>query len=115
MPVNDAYLNIAAAAGKAAVTHLSIHTATPNASGSNESTAPRKAAAFSTPSAGDYTLTGAILFEGGASGGPATHVGLWSALTGGTFLGYFALTGDQTFNAAGEYSLADLDINSAAA
>ena len=37
-------------------------------------------------------------------------VGFWSASTAGTFYGYYALTGDQTFNAAGEYTISSLSI-----
>ena len=54
---------------------------------------------------GDITWTGPYNFTGGASGGPAIRVGYWSASTGGTYYGGFLLTGDQTFNAAGEYTV----------
>ncbi len=35
----------------------------------------------------------------------ATHALYFSASTGGTFYGFDAITGDQAFNAAGEYEL----------
>lgn len=46
----------------------------------------------------------------GTPGGPATHLGVWSAQTEGTFRGSVALTGDQTFNAAGEYAVTALTL-----
>lgn len=111
MPLNDAALNVGATAIKGAITHLSLHTATPNASGSNESTAARKAAGWGTVATGDFSTTN-IAFTGGAANGPVTHVGYWSAITAGTFYGYEAITGDATFNSAGEYTLTSANINS---
>jgi hypothetical protein len=111
MPMNDAYLNVMAAAGKAAATHVAIHTAVPDLNtGTNQSTAPRKPAAWGTVAQGDFSNAG-IQFTGGTPNGPATHVGFWSALTGGTFYGYAVLTGDQTFNSAGEFTLDAASIN----
>ena len=34
-----------------------------------------------------------------------THVGYWGAATSGVFYGYAALSGDTSFNAAGEYTV----------
>jgi hypothetical protein len=48
-------------------------------------------------------------FEGDPGAG-ATHALFFSAASGGTFYGYDALSGDQTFNADGEYSLTALTI-----
>ena len=103
MPLNTAAVQIGSAAIAAAITHVAIHTAQPDASGSNQSAAARVAAA-ATSTAGVISV-GAKAFTGGAANGPATHVGYWTALTAGTFLGWRALTGDQTFNAAGQYNL----------
>ena len=110
MPLNDALLDIGGTAMKNAITHLSIHTAQPNASGSNESSAGRQAAGWgATGTGGDFSTTNRA-FTGGAASGPATHVGFWSASTAGTFYGYQPLTGDQTFNAAGEYTITTLTV-----
>lgn len=108
--LNDTLLNIGAQAMMDAVTHLSLHTAEPDGSGSNESSAGRQAASWDAASGGDMLLTADEQFTGGASSGPCTHVGLWSAVTAGTFYGYFAVTGDQTFNAAGEYTLTAITV-----
>ena len=101
MALNDAALNLMANALAAAATHLSLDT---NGSGT-ESTAGRLAAGWGTAANGDIAIGSAKAFTGGASNGPVTHVGLRSASSGGTFYGSFAVTGDASFNSAGEYSL----------
>jgi hypothetical protein len=112
MPLNDTVLNAGGDAMKALITHLSLHTAQPASltSGTNESSAPRQAAGWgTTATGGDFSTTNKA-FTGGASGGPCTHVGFWGAATAGTFYGYQALTGDTTFNAAGEYTITNLTV-----
>lgn len=88
----------------------SLHTADPGSTGANESTATRQAVAWTAAATGDISFTAAENFTGGTASGPCTHFGLWSA-DGLTFRGGGALTGDQTFNAAGEYTLNDVTIN----
>lgn len=111
MALTDATLNLMGTYLAGLCTHASLHTADPGTNGANESSAGRQAVAFNVDSDGDLTLTVTENFTGGAASGACTHVGLWSASTGGTFRGGFALTGDQTFNAAGEYNLTGLTIN----
>ena len=103
--LNDALLNIGAAAMQSAATHAAIHTAEPDAAGSDESAAARQAITWETPAGGDMVIVDDLVFTGGAASGAATHIGFWSASTGGTFYGWLPLTGDQTFNAAGEYTV----------
>jgi hypothetical protein len=114
MPLNDAVLNIGVTAMQNAITHLAIHTAVPDATGSNQSAAARVAAGWGAAANGDFATITNKAFTGGAASGPATYVGFWSALTGGTFYGYQALTGDQTFNAAGQYTITSLAITGTA-
>lgn len=110
MPLNDALLNIGVGAMQAAATHLQIHTALPSGAGSNEATSTRILASWPAAANGDFgTLTNKA-FTGGAASGPATYVGFWSAATAGTFYGYLVLSGDQTFNAAGAYTITSLTI-----
>lgn len=112
--INDATLNVGIDAITAVAGYLSLHTATPNSSGSNESTAARVAAGWgASATGGDVTVTNKA-FTGGAANGPVVAVGLWSASTGGTFRGYAVLTGDATFNAAGEYTLTSVAISTTA-
>lgn len=110
MALNTAALNIMATALGTSATYISLHSALPNGSGSNETTAARKAASWSTASGGALSLSASLAFTGGASSGAVTYAGLWSASTSGTFYGAFAITGDATFNSAGEYTLDDLTV-----
>lgn len=95
----------AAASGVAGVaTYLALNTADPGTTGANLATSARQAITWGSPSSGAISITGTPKnFTGGASNGPCTHYSLWTASTGGSFVGGGALTGDQTFNAAGEY------------
>lgn len=114
MALNDTILNIGNAASQTAMTHMAIHTAQPNASGSNESSAARQAITWVTAANGDMVITQDLNFTGGAASGAATHIGFWSASSAGTFYGWLALTGDQTFNAAGEYTVTGVTITGTA-
>lgn len=109
MPLNTNGLNAAATGVSNAAAYVSLHSALPDATGSNETTAARKAAAWQGAGA-TRDLVSTLSFTGGAASGPVTHAGLWSAASGGTFYGSIALTGDTTFNAAGEYNVTELTI-----
>lgn len=111
MALTNATLNLLGTELASLCTHASLHTADPSTTGANESSAARQAVAFNVDADGDLTLSASLNFTGGVASGACTHVGLWSASTGGTFRGGFALTGDQTFNAAGEYTVTALTIN----
>jgi hypothetical protein len=112
--LNDTILNIGNAAMQTAITHAQIHTAQPNTSGSNEAASARQAITWVTAANGDMVATVDLNFTGGAASGAATHLGFWSASTTGTFYGWQALTGDQTFNAAGEYTVTGITITGTA-
>lgn len=114
MPLNDTILNFGNDDMQTRMTHLQIHTAQPNASGSNEAASARQAITWVTAANGDMVATVDLNFTGGAASGAATHVGFWSAATAGTFYGWLALTGDQTFNAAGEYTVTGITITGTA-
>lgn len=116
MALNDAILNIGATAMQGSMTHLGIHTAQPDAGGSSPALSSRQAITWITAANGDMVATADLAFTGGAANGAATHVGFWSSAgsgnppTGGTFYGWLALTGDQTFNSAGEYTVTNISI-----
>lgn len=113
--LNDTALNIGNAAIQAVITHAQLHTAEPNAAGTtNLTSAARQAITWVTAANGDMIVTADAAFTGGAASGACTHVSLWSAVTSGTHYGYYALTGDQTFNAAGEYTLTGITITGTA-
>ena len=114
MPLNDTILNFGNDDMQTRMTHMQIHTAQPNASGSNEATSARQSITWVTAANGDLVITADLNFTGGASSGAATHIGFWSAVSSGTFYGWLPLTGDQTFNAAGEYTVTGVTITGTA-
>lgn len=108
--LNDTALNIGNAAIQAAITRARLYTAEPDAAGvTNQASSGLVAITWDTAANGDIVLTADATFTGGASNGPCTHVGLWNT-AGTVFYGYFALTDDLTFNAAGEYVLTGITI-----
>ena len=117
MALNDATLNLVGTYLAGLITHAELHSADPGAAGTaNQTTAPRGAIAFNVDADGDLTITATESFTGGAASGACTFVSLWggagAATKGtGTFRGAYPLTGDQTFNAAGEYDVTGLTIN----
>ena len=111
MALTDATLNLVGTYLAGLCTHASLHSANPGTTGANETTAGRQAVTFNVDADGDLTLSATENFTGGAASGAVAYVGLWSAASGGTFRGGFAITGDATFNAAGEYNLTGLTIN----
>lgn len=108
----DVALNVGADAIAAAYPYLSIHTTGAVTSSANESTAARVAASWPGAATGDLAIVVGKDFTGGAASGAAVRVGYWSAVTGGTYGGGSLLTGDQTFNAAGEYTVTGITENS---
>ena len=94
------------------VTHLSLHTDDPGTSGDDEVSGggyARKSITLPAAVDGVRTATGdpVAAFDGPANQG-VHSVGMWSAGTGGTFLGSMALepgTDDMAFNAAGKYNV----------
>lgn len=115
MPVTTDVLNAAADGAVTVLGFASLHTADPEPAGANEVTGggyARLAITWDAATGAVSGLNGTLAFSGPASG-DATHLGLWSALTGGTYRGSAALTGDQAFNAAGEYTVTDITVTAA--
>jgi hypothetical protein len=113
MALNTAALNAEASALASTYPYLSLHSADPGSTGTNETSAARVAAGWGAASGGAITASNKS-FTGGAASGACTYVGLWSAATGGTFGGGFALSGDATFNAAGAYTVTSLTVTGTA-
>jgi hypothetical protein len=112
MGLNTATLNTAVDAAAALLVYASLHTAAPDGSGSNEVTGGSYARQAVTmgASSGAMASLGSTLTFSGPAGGAATYLGFWSASSGGTFRGFKALAGDQTFNAAGQYQVTSVTI-----
>jgi hypothetical protein len=113
MPLANAVLDLGAGAIRTAITHLSLSTASPEPTGTNQATSGRVAATWGavTAGTGDFALSGTAAFTGGAANGPVHSVCFWSASSGGTYYGSQALTGDPTFNSAGEYTVTAITVN----
>jgi hypothetical protein len=114
MPFTNAALNAGTNGITAAFPYVSRHTADPGTTGANETTAARILPTWPAASGtGDATVSN-LNFSGGAASGACTYCGLWSAASGGTFGGGFALSGNQTFNASGQYTINSLTVNAQA-
>lgn len=106
MAFTDTALNTAIGAVKAAATYLSAHTALPNSSGSNEVTGgsyARQQTTWGSNASGDTTGTEVTIPI--PAGTTVTHWGLWTASSGGTFYGGFALSASEVFGSAGNLKL----------
>lgn len=89
------------------ITHISLHTADPGASGTSEvagGTYARQAATWGAASGGTGGITNDPEF-GIPAATTITHYGLWSASSGGTFYGGDPLSASETYGAAGTYTL----------
>lgn len=103
MPLTDATLNSLGTSLATLITHVGLSTADPGTTGANPSAAARLPVTWAVDGDGDLT-TAAKNFTGGAANGPVHSVTYWSSLTAGTFRGADPVTGDTTFNSAGEYT-----------
>lgn len=117
MALTDGTLNSLGGNLKSLLAWASLHSADPGTTGTNEiAAAGRKdltdagSVDWSVDADGDLTLTGTLAFTGMTGSQAVTHIGFWSASSAGTFRGSFALTGDSTANAAGEYNVTGVTI-----
>ena len=108
MALNANGLNAQVAGLTAVATYASLHTAEPNASGSNEVTGgsySRESISLAAASGGTAVSNANIVFDVPA-GTTITHLGYWSAATSGTFYGSRQLDTSQTFSgSAGTYTI----------
>jgi hypothetical protein len=106
--LNDNGLNAQVGGLTAVAGFASLHTAEPNASGSNEVTGgtyTREAITWAAASGGTAVSDAEIVFDV-PTGVTITHLGYWSAGTAGTFYGSRALDVSQEFSSAGTYTIA---------
>jgi hypothetical protein len=108
MALNSNGLNAQVDGLTAVAVYASLHTAEPNASGSNEVTGgsySRESISWAAASAGTAVSDANIVFDVPAAT-TITHLGYWSASTSGTFYGSRALDSSQTFSgSAGTYTI----------
>jgi hypothetical protein len=102
MPFTDSALNVGADAIAAASRWVSAHTADPGSTGLNEVAGGSYARQQTTwPSAASGDTTGSQVAIPIPASTSVTHWGLWSAATGGSFRGGFALGATEVFGAGG--------------
>lgn len=89
---------------------LRLHSADPGTGNSNTTTAGDQGITFVDDGNGNLTVTG-VAFTGGAPNGPVTWVSIWNGNATVRY-GKSQLTGDQAFNAAGQFVLDSLTIAS---
>jgi hypothetical protein len=106
MPLNSAGINAVLEDGNEAVIWVAIG----DGPLSTDQTSAARVQLTSTVAAGVITATGVPYDFTGTPLDGATHALFFSASTAGTFYGFDTLTGDQAFNAAGEYSLTALTV-----
>lgn len=112
MPLNDNGKHVALNAIAGVAVFASLHTADPGTNGANEVTGgspayARKAITWNAASGGALDNNANPVFDVPAT--TVAYVGLWSAVTAGTFYGSFDVT-DEVFAAQGTYTLSDADI-----
>ena len=92
----------------AVAVYASLHTADPSTGGTSEVTGgsyARESISWGAALAGTAASDAPIVFDVPGST-TITHLGYWSALTGGTFYGSRALDTEQTYATDGTYTIA---------
>ena len=114
MPYSTAGKNVMLNALAAVAVFASLHTSNPGDTGTNEVTGgspayARKAITWNAASGGSIDDSNVPVFDV-PSGTTVSYVGLFSAVSGGTFYGSSDVT-DEVFAAQGTYTLTDMDLD----
>ena len=107
MPLSPAALGVGGAAIAADIKFVQLHSAAPT-NGVGSEIGSRTACTEASDASGNLSLSAPVNFTGLTASGAVKYVSTWSASSGGTFMGQYALTGDQAANAAGQYTLDSL-------
>lgn len=94
---------------------ISLHTADPGTTGASEVAGgspayTREAAVWGAAASGAKDLTSTPQFDVPAST-TVTHYGVWTLVSGGSFIGGGALSASEVFSGQGTYTLSDADLN----
>lgn len=94
--------------------YASLHTANPGSTGTSEATGgspayARKAITWNAASAGSKTTAASVTFD--VPAGTYTYIGLWSAVTGGTYYYKIALPSSQVFGSQGLLPITSITID----
>lgn len=115
MPLTNAAKHVMLDALGAVAVYVSLHTADPSTSGTGEVTGgspayARKAITWNAAASGNLDSSNTPVFDVPGST-TISHMGYWSAASGGTFYGGNALSASETFAAQGTYTLTDADVS----
>jgi len=87
--------------------YASLHTGDPGSTGASEATGGSYTrVAVTWPAASSGSATGTCPAHSVPAGTTVTHGGLWTAVSGGSFVTGAALSASETFAGAGTYQLA---------
>src|SRR5690349_17278888 len=103
MAFSNASKNVALDAIGAAATWLSIHSGDPGTTGANEIPSSTRAQTTWSPASGG-SKTGTAAAIGVPAGATASHWGLWTGSTGGTFHTGNTLPSTEVYGSAGVYN-----------
>lgn len=114
MSVETAVLNAAADGATALLAYASLHSSNPGGTGTAELTGgspayARQAVTWDPATGAVAAISGTETFNV-AAGSTVAYVGLWSAVTGGTWRGSGALTASESFAGQGTYVLTALTV-----
>lgn len=98
-----------------ATVYVKLHIGAPGSAGANNAAAntSRQQATFNAASSGATTNTSDVVWTNVSNSETYSHISLWSASSGGTFLGEAALAGSQAVVAGNNFRIVagDLDIS----
>lgn len=117
MALVAAGLNAQVAGLTAVAVYASLHTADPSTNGANEVSGgsyTRESISWGSASGGTATSNAEIVFDVPGST-TITHLGYWSAVSGGTFYGSRALDTNQTYATDGTYTIASGNLSESVA
>lgn len=107
MPLTTAMKNLMVERFRTEVTHVSLHNGAPGTTGANEISGgspayARQAESFAAAANGETAFASDVTFDVPAI--TVMHVGYWTAVTAGTFLGSDPVT-NEVFAAQGQYKV----------
>lgn len=114
MALQDVLLNAGLAGMADIIVEVSLHSADPGTSGTDEiagGSYERQPATWSAPANASVAVDGILTFEVPGGGTVVSWVGLWDAA--GVFLGGIELNASETFEGDGQFAVTSLTINAA--
>ncbi|MFY1686492.1 phage tail fiber protein [Plantactinospora sp. WMMB782] len=109
MALVEAALNPAVDAVTGLAAYMSLHSGNPGSNGANELSGgspayARQQLSWAAADDGEAAITGTETFNVPA-GSTVAYIGLWTAVTGGTFLGADELASSETYTGQGVYEV----------